>query len=199
MDLSQYLKKNNISHFEGHSQQVPKQVELLNFLSLNANSVLEIGFNVGHSAELFLSTHPSRNVLSFDIGQYKGTFVGKEFLDSQYPSRHTLIIGDSTTTLPNYISNNPDKKFDLIFIDGGHSFIVSNSDLVNCQKLAHKDTIVIMDDTVYKTDWQQEYTIGPTVVWLNAINSGFVKEYGKVEFENGRGMSWGKYTNLSDV
>jgi len=193
MNLSQYLNIHNIHDFEGHSQQIPDQIELLNELSSNATSILEIGFNVGHSSELFLSTHPNRTVISFDIGLYKEGFsVGKRFLDFNYPNRHTLILGDSQITLPEFI-HKTDNKFDLIFIDGGHHYNISKSDLLNCKNLAHKDTLLILDDTVFTPGWEKEYTIGPTKVWLEFVSSGFISELGRVEFEKGRGMSWGHY------
>jgi predicted O-methyltransferase YrrM len=192
MELSQYLELHNIREFEGHSQQLSEQIELLNELALNAESILEIGFNVGHSAEIFLSTHPSRKVVSFDIGFYKGHYVGKGFIDSNYPYRHTLIIGDSKKTVPEFISKTND-KFDLIFIDGGHDYETSFKDLFNCKNLAHKDTVVILDDTVFTKGNEKEYTIGPTQVWLDAIKSNLIIEDGRIEFSVGRGMSWGHY------
>ena len=55
----------------------------------------------------------------------------------------------SKNTIPEYIVSNP-KKFDLIFIDGGHDLETAESDLFNCKDLSHNDTIVIMDDTVLR-------------------------------------------------
>ncbi len=43
---------------------------------------------------------------------------------------------------------NPDEKFDLVFIDGGHTYECFLSDLQNCKQLAHEETIVIIDDYV---------------------------------------------------
>ena len=69
----------------------------------------------------------------------------KSEIDNKYPDRHTLIIGNSLDTIPKF---NNDKKYDLIFIDGGHEYNISYNDLKNCKRLAHSDTLVIMDDVV---------------------------------------------------
>ena len=58
MNLTAFLNNRGIHSFdEGHSQQVPQQVEDLIRLTNAPNiTVLEIGFNAGHSAEVFLKT-----------------------------------------------------------------------------------------------------------------------------------------------
>jgi hypothetical protein len=37
---------------------------------------------------------------------------GKEYIDATYPGRHTLIVGDSTVTVPQYKIENPNKISD---------------------------------------------------------------------------------------
>ena len=113
----------------------------------------------------------------------------KEYIDAYYPGRHTLIIGDSTVTVPNYKTEN----FDVIFIDGGHDYDVANADFKNCIRFANPSTIVVMDDTIYTEDWVHPYTIGPTKVWVDAIHNNKVLDLGKKEYGTGKGMSWGKY------
>ena len=85
------------------------------------------------------------------------------------------------------------KNFDVIFIDGGHEYHVVQADLENCRKLAHKDTIIIMDDTMYTTGWEQGYTTGPTKAWVEFLEKGIIKEIYRADYQIGRGMSWGKY------
>jgi predicted O-methyltransferase YrrM len=193
-NLQNHLSKIVVT--EGYCQQNKDQVKLLTdiLIKYNIKSVLEIGFNAGHSAELFLKY--SANVISFDIGDHDYLKYGKEFIDTAYPGRHTLILGNSTLTIPEYSSANPDKNFDLIFIDGAHDYVTANTDLVNCKKLSHGKTIVIMDDTVYTPGWELDYTIGPTKAWSE---SKLIKKISKVDFSIGRGMSWGRYIKSSIV
>ena len=72
------------------------------------------------------------NVVSFDLGIHSYVGKGKQFLDKKYPNRHKLIIGDSLLTIPLYTSKFH-KKFDLIFIDGGHDYNIAKGDLINCK------------------------------------------------------------------
>ena len=193
--LDEYHSLSSTIIKEGYSQQVNGQVELFKKLMKNEKitSVLEIGFNGGHSADIFLKENPNVNVTSFDIGLHNYVKTGKEYIDMKFPNRHTLILGNSLETIPKYCENNSDKKFGIIFIDGGHDYKTAIGDLNNCKLLSHKDTIVIMDDTIYRKDWIQNWTIGPTKAWLDGIQQNIITEISREEYSKGRGASWGNY------
>lgn len=158
--------------------------------------VMEIGFNGGHSAEVILKSNATLTLTSFDLGDHDYMKYGKEYIDRAYPSRHTLIVGDSKVTLPKYISENPDVKYDVIFIDGGHDYPTCKSDLHNCMKLAHKDTIVMVDDTMHTPKWSVHWNVEVTQMWNESVSAGIVTEIARKDYQPGRGMSWGKYANL---
>ncbi len=195
--LQNFLIESKVSfnEMQGFSQETPRQIELLKKLVSDDSIkvVLEIGFNAGHSSELFLENNKSVKVISFDLGGFNHVSVGKTFVDKHYPFRHSLILGDSTVTVPDFAKNNQDLTVDLIFIDGGHEYQISKADLVNCKKFAHKNTLVVMDDTVYTHQWKESYTIGPTTAWLEGIQEGLITQVGNEDMSHGRGMSWGKY------
>jgi predicted O-methyltransferase YrrM len=193
MGLNEYLKRKGLDVIEGYSQQVPRQlIDLIKLTSKPNINVMEIGFNAGHSAEVFLKNNPTLMLTSFDIGIHQYVKHAKKYIDDTYPNRHTLILGDSTISIPKYI-NNTDKKYDIIFIDGGHEYDIAKADLNNCMKLAHKDTIVILDDTMYKVDWVAKWTIGPTKAWLECLKENMIVEINRKDYRPRRGMSWGKY------
>ena len=154
---------------------------------------MEIGFNAGHSAEVFLQNNTELTLTSFDLGQHNYVTTAKEYIDTTYPNRHKLFLGDSRITIPIYLKNNKDTKFDIIFIDGGHQYEIAKADMENCFHLAHKDTIVVLDDTIFTKGWEKDYTIGPTRTWTEHLQQNKIIELNRKDYCIGRGMSWGKY------
>ena len=193
MNINDYLYLNGVYDMEGHSDQVPKQKEVLSQLASHnsVKTILEIGFNAGHSSDIFLSSNPYVKVVSFDLGEHQCVQFGKRYIDEKYPSRHTLILGDSTKTVPEFIKQNPELKFDIIFIDGGHFEDIPKKDIINCKKLAHNNTIIVMDDILY--DSEIAYSIYVTKAWREAISWDILTETCHYSFDNFRGFSLGKY------
>lgn len=194
MPITNYLNSAGVQPVEGYSQQIPQQVEDLIQLIKNPNmkNCMEIGFNAGHSAELFLQNNNNITLTSFDLGVHNYVKTAKKYIDVHYPNRHTLILGDSRETVSNYIKSN-DVKFDIIFIDGGHDYEISDADMKNCFHLSHKDTIVIMDDTIFTNSLVRHWNVGPTRTWNEHLEQHKVVEFERKEYSEGRGMVWGKY------
>ena len=196
--LESYYKDNGISITEGYSKQVEEQVKFLREISSyeSINNILEIGFNGGHSSEIFLSSNKNVKVVSFDINMHHYVMKGKDFIDKNYPGRHTLITGDSTKTIPQYES---DIKFDMIFIDGGHDFEIASKDIKNCKRFAKDNTILVVDDIVRNKNFMCHWNQGPNKSWEIAVNTGDVTELGQKDYQMGRGQAWGLYKNDSNI
>ncbi len=113
----------------------------------NVKTILEIGFNAGFSCETFLESSEDMSVTSFDINQYRYVNVAREYMQNKYADRFEFIEGDSATSVPVYFKEHPDRKFDLIYIDGDHRFEYVVSDVLNCRKLAHRNTVLWIDDS----------------------------------------------------
>ena len=211
---------------EGGSFQIVHQVTRLSELIRNCapKSIMEIGFNAGHSALLFLAiTPPETKVVSFDLGEYAYVFAAKRYIDSVFPGRHTLVTGDSTITIPKYEEQvahrmkNPETapplRFDFIFIDGGHQNDIPMKDILNSQRLAAgAHTLVAIDDICRDASHHAHYTIEPTKAWAQMISCGVISEHGYDDYYelmkrdntllhescNVRGMAWGQYCLPSD-
>jgi predicted O-methyltransferase YrrM len=206
-DINEYFfKLDKKFKFEGGSGDTPDQrARLVDICkTYNCKNIMEIGFNAGHSANVFLGTGDDVRLTSFDLGAHEYVLYAKSFIDKKYPFRHNLIIGDSAKTVPDYFKDFKSTRFDLIFIDGDHSEIGALTDLVNCKRFAHSNTIVVLDDT-RKTHPICGWNKGPNSAWQNCVNKKYIKEIGSEDYENkegilssaaGRGQSWGTYEGV---
>ena len=135
-------------------------------------NVAEVGFNGGHSSWIFLSSRPDVTVTSFDLGDHEYVTMSKSLIDRLFPGRHQLVIGDSRLTLPAFSESQPKRKFDLIYIDGGHDYEVARADLNHCRLLATNRSVVIIDDLIPHKSWGA----GPARAWIDAQREGLIHE-----------------------
>lgn len=135
--------------------------------------IAEIGFNYGLSSYTFLNASPRSLVCSFDLSEFAYTAPAKQHIDHIFAGRHTLVQGNSIYTVPAFSRMNTSLRFDLIFIDGGHTYEVAKSDLLNMRSMATRDTIVVMDDI---TPWKP-CGVGPTRAWLKAVKDGLITHH----------------------
>lgn len=194
--LGEYLASRGTVIAEGNSGEIARQTEDLRELasSHGATRILEIGFNAGHSADTLLSASGDARMVSFDIGHHDCVWVAKEYIDLRHPGRHSLIIGDSRVTVPEYAAGHPGERFDMIYVDGGHDYDVALSDLRACKPMAHAGTVVVVDDVVRDQYLAFAYNQGPTAAWAHLVGTGDVSETGYSFYGPGRGQVVGRYT-----
>lgn len=132
----------------------------------------EIGFNAGYSSYAFLAAKSTNRVYSFDLAKFTYSMPAKDYINEQFPGRHTLIVGDSAVSVPWFHQNQPELRFDLIFVDGGHEYEEASVDLKNMAMFAHTGTLVVMDDL---TPWKK-WGVGPDQAWREAQDNGLITQ-----------------------
>lgn len=154
------------------------QAELAYLASLatrpGVRRICEVGFNAGFSTWAFLEASVSVTVHSFDLAEYTYSTAAKSHVDESFPGRHTLIQGDSHSTIAAFAREYPETTFDVIFVDGDHSLEGARSDLADLRALAHPNSVVVMDDI---TPWLW-FGEGPTRAWKDAVDAGFIVHEG---------------------
>jgi predicted O-methyltransferase YrrM len=153
---------------DGYSYEINKDYteKRYNLFSLakKAQNIMEIGFNAGHSALIYLLANDTSKIQFFDLKYHDYAQPCFEYLDKEFPGRMSIVWGDSKETIPKFTT---DIKYDLVHIDGGHTVEGALLDILNCKTLTNTDSIVIFDDT----DLSRLYTLS-----RNLFAIGFIKE-----------------------
>ncbi len=93
-----------------------------------ARSVLEIGFNGGHSAAIILGQAGDRSLLAIDGGEHRYASGCAEVIRGAHAGRFDVRWGTSANILPR-LQPTEVQRLDLVHIDGGHGAEVFNEDL----------------------------------------------------------------------
>lgn len=150
-------------------------------LAQRCNRIIEIGFNMGHSALLMLLANPDCVIDCIDICMHDYTILCFEYLRRQFPNRISLFIGHSHTVLKKY--QRP--LADLIHIDGCHDLQIANIDFFLSKGKIKSDGLIVFDDTNFPH--------------LNYLWSGYIRDKHVIPIEivpnpfHGIGrLPWGK-------
>ena len=106
----------------------------------NEGAMLEIGFNLGYSASIWLTLLPHIHLMSVDISNKAETIAAAAAITRKFPGRFQFVCADSKT-----LSQSLDPGFfGLAFIDGDHSEEGIVADIQNCLDLGIKT--MLFDD-----------------------------------------------------
>jgi hypothetical protein len=131
------------------------------------------------------------SLTSFDLFDKSFQNVSTTFLQSLFGyNRVNFVAGDSMETLPTYayeVSKNQEgfPRCQLYAVDGGHSYEVAMSDLVNFHSMTECENILLMDDVFWKNaeSWGTTHVDGVKQAWKEALfEQKIVKQYGCYEY-----------------
>jgi predicted O-methyltransferase YrrM len=114
---------------------------------MGRSRMLEIGFNAGHSALTYLFLNPHGIYTGVDIFQRQYTHEAFNFLSNKFPYRVNLHKGDSLQVVPRLLAST-DIEYDVVHVDGGHTFECAMGDLINVRPSLSHNALVILDDSV---------------------------------------------------
>ena len=110
--------------------------------------MLEIGFNIGYSASMWLEFDINNRLklTSVDIGKHKDTEAAARAVKGLHGDRFEFILCDSKKVKPQLLG----KRFDLAFIDGDHGHEGVGNDINLCLDL--EIPYLVFDDWHPKED-----------------------------------------------
>ena len=155
--MTQYPHLANFNTTEGHWQDRnlfrPIIQDIYN--KYNVKSILEIGFNIGYSASMWLEfDYDKKSTLtSVDIGIHKDTEAAAAAVKNLHKERFSFILSDSKKVKKQLQG----QLFDLAFIDGDHTHQGVQNDIQSCINL--KIPYLLFDDW-HTYDEHGRYTNG---------------------------------------
>lgn len=118
-------------------------------------TVCETGFNAGHSALIFLLTHPSVRYYGFELRLFKTSGSGHKrwasqhaeaLLAAQFPGRIKVTFGDSHKTIVPFFDAHSDIQCDMLSIDGDHSYTGVLLDMQQLEPNLRDGGVIVADD-----------------------------------------------------
>lgn len=150
IEKSEFLSRTMVES-EGHIFPTEYTIEALKtiYKHTDAKSVLEIGFNAGHSAFTVLSLFDYVTYHSVDIAQYEHTEINAAALSDMFPERFSFEKINSQHLDTEVLS-----RYDMVFVDGDHSVEGASMDLQKCNEAGVK--WILVDD--YQYIWLRRLT-----------------------------------------
>lgn len=129
---------------DGGTGHMPASQEVIDFWKkvkeiTNFKSLVEIGFNAGHSSSILLTLFDDISIQSYDIGQFDITHSNGKIVKEKFGDRFSLEITDSLKITTGEVNG-----ADILFIDGGHDYPIVSGDIDLWQK--SDIPYVIIDD-----------------------------------------------------
>jgi predicted O-methyltransferase YrrM len=119
--------------------------------TLKPKIILEIGFNAGWSAFMWLLAAPDAVLVAVDIGEHPSVAKSGKIMKDIFGSRFHLVVGSShDTKVQRQAVELCGATPDIVFVDGDHSVVGAVQDLEWCVTM--KTPTIILDDVTLSPD-----------------------------------------------
>lgn len=126
-----------------------QQIKTLLLEHPEIKKVAEIGLNGGHSANVFFQNLPNlKKFTSFDIFDHGYVEASLNYFKRFYKDQFEFVKGSSIITVPLYTEKHPSEIYDLLYVDGNHTYEYAYLDVLNFKALAYSKTLLLVDDVV---------------------------------------------------
>lgn len=142
---------------------------------LGSNStVCEVGFNVGHSAAVWLSANPSITLHTFDYFRDRVAQYSLQYLNRTFKGRIIAHRGNSHRTVPN-ASILPGCS--LVHVDGEHTYTGTLMDAVNLMPKSRPGALFLFDDQCLPSSCEAHnlYSLGPTLATCDLVKAASLR------------------------
>lgn len=149
IDKNENIVKENCLYknlFTTRCEEILNKQQNLYSIAKSGNKILEIGFNTGYLALLFLLLNPEAQLVCFDICLHGYTQLCFEYLCDNFKGRIKLFCGNFIDTIPAFINANPGETFDILHIDSFYDSSISNIDFLPCFELVSNNSIIIWNN-----------------------------------------------------
>lgn len=142
-------------------------------------TICEVGFNVGHSAAVWLTASPRVRLETFDLFSSAHSQAALAHITSRFPGRVSAHKGNSLLTVP-AAAGRLSAPCDLVVIDGRHEFEAVVHDFISLAALAAPSALYLFDDICDHTrceDWAEGNAIhmgGPTLALCELRRAGLL-------------------------
>ena len=120
---------------------------------------LEVGIAWAITTIAILTATERGKLMSVDAAFYPNT--ERQVQHYKYTDRWMFVERTSQEFLPELVRDR--MKFDLICIDGSHTYEDVKIDMINAMKLLKDDGVLIVDDYKHKHNWDGDYGVARAV------------------------------------
>jgi hypothetical protein len=140
------IKSYKILNIELNSDIIKK------YINMDMNYILQIGFGSGAITMEFLE-HTRAYIITNSIYKFEYSWYSKMFIDYNFPSRHTFIMGSSISAVQLLKYTIPKIKFDLIYYSDNRSYLDTYNIIKKYKEWSHPRTIILMNAIAPHQGW----------------------------------------------